>query len=141
MLMRIAISLLAIVTVYPAVPLLAQDYPSKMIRIVVPYPPGGSLDILARALAPKLSTGMGVPVITESRAGASGAIGSEYLARSAPDGYTIGVGNASTHWLPVALGKKLAYDPVKDFTPISALVKNISSLVVNSRIRSIRPSK
>ena len=134
MLLRVAFALLAMVTVDPAAPLLAQNYPNKLIRIVVPYPPGGSLDILARAVAPKLSLGMGVPAITESRAGASGEIGSEYLARSAPDGYTIGLGNASTHWLPVALGKKLPYDPVKDFTPISALVKNISSLVVNSQL-------
>ncbi len=138
--LRIAFALLATMAAYPAAPLLAQDYPSKPIRIVVPYPPGGSLDILARAVSPKLNAGLGVPVIVESRAGASGVIGSEYLARSAPDGYTIGVGNASTHWLPVALGKKLPYDPVKDFTPLSALVKNISSLVVNSQfpVRSVK---
>jgi len=107
---------------------------------VVPYPPGASLDMLSRAVAPKLSASMGVPVISESRAGASGAIGSAYLARAAPDGYTIGLGNASTHWLPVALGKKLPYDPVKDFTPLSALVKNISSIVVNPQlpVRSLK---
>lgn len=140
MLTRLMILLLGMVLACSAAPLAAQQYPTRLIRIVVPYPPGASLDLLARTLAPKLSLALSVPVISESRAGASGAIGSEYLARAAPDGYTIGLGNASTHWLPVALGKKLPYDPVKDFTPLSALVKNISSLVVNPRlpVRSVK---
>ena len=118
----------------------AQSYPAKPVRFLVPYPPGAALDFLARAIAPKLGDSLGVPVVIDNKAGASGAIGSELLARSAPDGYTVGLGNPSTHSLPVALGKKLPYDPVKDFTPISVLVKNILCLVVNAQlpVRSVK---
>lgn len=112
----------------------AQAYPSKPVRVLVPYPPGAALDFLARAIGPKLSEGLGVSLVIDNKAGASGAIGSELLARSAPDGYTIGLGNPSTHSLPIALGKKLGYDPLKDFTPISVLVKNILTLAVNPQL-------
>jgi tripartite-type tricarboxylate transporter receptor subunit TctC len=118
----------------------AQAYPAKPVRLLVPYPPGAALDFLARAIAPKLSENMGVSVVIDNKAGASGAIGSEMLARATPDGYTIGLGNPSTHSLPVALGKKLGYDPLKDFTPISVLVKNILCVVVNPQlpVRSVK---
>lgn len=112
----------------------AQTYPAKPVRLLVPFPPGAALDFLARAIVPKLNDSLGISVVIDNKGGASGAIGTELLARSAPDGYTIGLGNPGTHSLPVALGKKLGYDPLKDFTPISVLVKNILSLVVNPQL-------
>lgn len=110
---------------------LAQDkYPSKPIRIIVPFPPGASTDIIARTVAPRLSASMGVPVIVENRGGASGITGSDALARSVPDGYTIGIAVPATHSLPVALSRKMPYDPIKDFTPLGILVNNPLATVV-----------
>ena len=114
----------------------AQDnYPNRPIKVIVPYPPGASTDILGRAVAQKLSTSMGVPVIVENKPGASGTMGSDFLAKSPPDGYTIGIAVPSTHSLPVALGRKVPYDPIKDFTPLSILANNLpvakGTVVVN----------
>jgi len=114
---------------------LAQDkYPTKPIRLIVPYAAGGSLDVVARAMQPKLSEGLGQPVVIENRGGASGAIGSDLVAKAPPDGYTIGLVSPATHSIPMALGKKLPYDPVKDFTPIALLVKNPLVVVVNASL-------
>ena len=111
----------------------AQDnYPNRPIKVIVPYPPGASTDILGRAVAQKLSTSMGVPVIVENKPGASGTMGSDFLAKSPPDGYTIGIAVPSTHSLPVALGRKVPYDPIKDFTPLSILANNPLAIVVNN---------
>jgi len=112
----------------------AQEFPSRPLRFVVPYPPGGSLDVVARAMAPKLSAALGQPVVIDNRAGASGTIGSEFVARAAPDGYTFGIASPASHSVPVALGKKLPYDPVKDFTPLALLVKNPLVIVVNASL-------
>ncbi len=108
----------------------AQAYPSKPIRMIAPYPPGASMDIVARTLAQKMAESMGQAFVVENKAGASGAIGSDLLARAAPDGYTIGFGNPSTHVLPVALKRKMTYDAVKDFTPVGVIAKNILAIVV-----------
>ncbi|MBS7707554.1 Bug family tripartite tricarboxylate transporter substrate binding protein [Chelatococcus asaccharovorans] len=98
---------------------LAEDnYPSRAIRIIVPYAPGGQGDITARLISDHLASAIGQPVTVENRAGANGVIGIDALAKSAPDGYTIGVVVAS-HALSPALIKPLPYDPVKDFTPIT----------------------
>ena len=113
----------------------AQDtYPSKPIKMIVPYPPGASTDLLARALGQKLSTNMGVPVIVDNKAGASGIIGTAALAKADPDGYTIGVAVPSTHTLPVALNRKVPYDPMKDFTPLSIVANNPLAIVVNPKV-------
>ena len=108
----------------------AQAYPSKPIRMIAPYPPGASMDIVARTLGQKMAESMGQAFVVENKAGASGAIGSDLLARAAPDGYTIGFGNPSTHVLPVALKRKMTYDAVKDFTPLGVIAKNILAIVV-----------
>ncbi|MDB5944852.1 MAG: Tricarboxylate transport protein TctC [Ramlibacter sp.] len=114
-------------------PALAQSkFPGKPLRILVPFPPGGSTDILARALAAQLTASMGVPVVVENKPGASGTMGSEILARAAPDGYTIGIAVPGTHTLPVALGRKVPYDPFKDFTPLSIPVTNPLAIVVSA---------
>jgi tripartite-type tricarboxylate transporter receptor subunit TctC len=113
----------------------AQDvYPNKSIRLIVPYPPGGSTDILARALANKLTQNLGQPVIVENRPGASGIIGMDALVRSTPDGYTIGITVPSTHTIPFAMGRKLPYNPIKDFTPLGTLARNPIAIVVSASL-------
>lgn len=117
------------------IPAFAQDkYPSKPLRIIVPFPPGASTDALARALARKLSTNMGVPVVVENKPGAAGTMGTQLLATAAPDGYTIGIAVPSTHTLPIALSRKVPYDPLKDFTPLSLVANNPLAIVVNPNV-------
>ncbi|CAM9698149.1 unnamed protein product [Phaeothamnion confervicola] len=96
----------------------AQAWPSKPIKLVVPYPPGGSADILARAIGQKLSDGLGQPVVVDNRPGAGTAIGAEATAKAPADGYTIMLGTVSSHAINPAL-TPLKYDPVKDFAPVS----------------------
>jgi tripartite-type tricarboxylate transporter receptor subunit TctC len=116
----------------------AQGYPAKPIRFLIGFPPGGTNDILARALAPKLSEFLGQPVVIENRGGASTAIATELAARSAPDGYTI-VLNAPGHATNPAL-MKLSFDPVRDFAFITLLVESQNLLVVHPSLpaRSVK---
>ena len=107
----------------------AQSFPAKPVRLVAPFSTGGALDLIARAVGQKLSDGLGRPVIVDNKAGASGAIGSEFVARAAPDGYTLLLGATTTHGINPALNPKLPYDPIKDFTPIS-LVATIPHVLV-----------
>jgi tripartite-type tricarboxylate transporter receptor subunit TctC len=97
----------------------AQSWPVKPIRLVVPYPAGGSGDIVARAVAFRMSEGLGQQVVVDNRAGANGDIGTEMVARAAPDGYTVLLATDIQFAISPALGVKLPYDPVKDFEPIS----------------------
>jgi tripartite-type tricarboxylate transporter receptor subunit TctC len=113
---------------------LGQAYPAKPIKIVVPYPPGASTDTVSRAVAQKLSESMGQQVYVENRAGASGNIGSDYVAKSPPDGYTILLGTDATHATNVYFGKNFPYDPVKDFTPITAAAGNVIVLVAHPSV-------
>ena len=99
----------------------AQSYPAKPIKIVVAYPPGGPNDLSARAVGQRLSEALGQPVIVENRAGAAGNIGSQYVATSPPDGYTL-LNGASALTIAPALSKGLQYDVAKDFAPISMTV-------------------
>jgi tripartite-type tricarboxylate transporter receptor subunit TctC len=107
----------------------AQSYPTKPIRLIAPFSPGGALDLIARAIGQKVSDSTGRAVIVDNRAGASGAIGSELVAKAAPDGYTLLLGATTTHGINPALNPKLAYDPIRDFTPIS-LVATIPHVLV-----------
>ena len=100
----------------------AQTYPSKPIRMIVPFPAGGSTDLAARALGQKLSEALGTPVLVDNRPGASGNIGIEAAARATPDGYTLLMG-ISTLAINPAMYKKVTYDAIKDFAPISLVVK------------------
>ncbi len=102
---------------------LAQAWPSKPVRLVVPYPPGGSTDLLARTIGQKVGEALGQQIIVDNRAGAGGMLGSDIVARSAPDGYTLLLGTGATHGLTLLLSKAIPYDPVKDFTPITAAVE------------------
>ena len=114
------------------VPALAQPvYPSHPIKLVVPFPPGGSTDILGRALAQGLAERLGQPIVVENRPGAGGSIGADLVAKAAPDGYTLLMGHIGTLAVNPALYPKLPYDPLTDFAPVSrmAIVPNV--LVVN----------
>ena len=114
---------------------LAQAFPSKPIRLIVPFPAGiGALDLLSREVGRRVSESVGQPVVVENRTGASGAIGAEAVARSAPDGYTILLGTTTTHAINPALNPKLSYNPVTDFTPITMLGTEPLVLVVNSSV-------
>src|SRR5271154_5919616 len=123
---------LAVVVVASPTPLRAQGYPAKPIRLVVPFPPGGSLDVVARAIGQKLSAAWGQPIVIDNRPGAGGNIGADLVAKSAPDGYTILEGALSTHAVNVSLYHKLPYDPIKDFAPITLVAITPNVLVVNA---------
>ena len=97
----------------------AQAYPAKPVRIVVPFPPGGGTDIGTRILAQKLSETWGQTVVVENKGGAAGIVGTEFTAKAAPDGYTLMMGNIGTHAINVSLYRKLPYDPLRDFAPVS----------------------
>ena len=109
----------------------AQAWPSKPIRYIVPFAAGGTTDILGRMVSAKLSEAFGVPVVVENRGGAAGALGAEILAKSPPDGYTVGGGTISSHAINVSLYSKLPYDPIKDFTPITMLATLPNMLIVH----------
>ena len=98
---------------------LADTWPAKPIRLVVPYPAGGSGDIVARAIAQKMSEGLGQQVVVDNRAGANGNIGTELVARAPNDGYTLLLATDIQFAISPALGAKLPYDPLKDFEPVS----------------------
>lgn len=106
-------------------------WPNKPVRIVVPFPPGGTTDILARAVAPELAKAFGQPFVIENRAGAGGNVGTEIVAKSANDGYTLLMGTVGTHGINRALYEKLPYDPIKDFVPIT-LVAAVPNVMVMS---------
>ena len=111
----------------------AQDkWPSKPITYVVPFPAGGTTDILARLISQKLGPALGGTVIVENRAGAGGNIGSDFVSKAAPDGYTILGGTISSHAINVSLYPKLPYDPVKSFAPVALIGTNANVLVVGA---------
>ena len=109
----------------------AQSYPTKPIRMIVAYPPGGGTDIVGRMMAQKLSENLAQTVVIDNRGGAAGSIGSEIVAKSAPDGYTILMGNVAPNAINVSLYAKLGYDPVRDFEPVSLVASTPNILVVH----------
>jgi len=112
----------------------AQAWPSKPIKWVVPFAPGGTTDILARTVGEKLAVALGQPVIIENKPGAGGGVGAEFTAKSAPDGYTIMGGTISTHAINASLYKSLPYDPVKDFVAITLIARVPNMLVINPSV-------
>lgn len=108
----------------------AQGYPGKPIRIVVPFPPGGGTDIVARILTQKLSESFGANFVIDNRAGAGGSIGTEMVAKAPPDGYTLGIVSGS-HAINPSLYSKLPFDAVRDFAPVTMLVSGPGLLVVH----------
>jgi tripartite-type tricarboxylate transporter receptor subunit TctC len=114
-----------------AAPALAQNYPNKPIRILIAQAPGSATDVVARVVGNRLSEGLGQPIVVEARPGAGGVLGTEAAARSAPDGYTLFMGNNSTHGSNPALYAKLPYDAVNDFAPIAFVASVPYVLVVD----------
>lgn len=116
------------------------QYPNKPIKMVVPFPAGGTTDIMARAMAAELQKSFGQAVIVENKAGAGGNIGSDFVAKSAPDGYTLLMGTVGTHAINVSLYPKMPYDAVKDFVPVSlvAAVPNVLTAAPTFPINSVK---
>ena len=107
-----------------------EGWPERPIRLVVPFPAGSSTDMIARIVAQKLSHRLGQQIVIENRAGASGNIGADAVAKAAPDGYTIGIATASTHAVAASLSTNLPYDPIKDFAPVAKVSESFQILVV-----------
>jgi len=112
----------------------AQQWPSKPIKWVVPFAPGGTTDILARTIGEKLSVTLGQPIIVDNKPGAGGGVGADQVAKSPADGYTIMGGTISTHAINASLYSNLPYDPVRDFAPITLIVRVPNMLVVNPEL-------
>jgi tripartite-type tricarboxylate transporter receptor subunit TctC len=123
-----------LVLVTDATAAMAQTYPNRPIKLVIPYPPGGIGDTLARGLAMQMQLRMGQPVLVESKPGASQMIGADYVAKSAPDGYTLFLASLSSLVLNSYAQKTMPYDPVKDFAPVSMFFSTPLYLVVNPQL-------
>jgi tripartite-type tricarboxylate transporter receptor subunit TctC len=137
--MKRSFALAAVLACLSALPALAQEYPAKQIRVVLPFPAGGGSDIIARVVAQKLTVSLGQPVVVDNRAGASGNIAGEIVAKSAADGYTLLFGNSSLSISP-AVFAKLNYDPVRDLMPISMASSYPFTLVIHPSlpVRSVK---
>ncbi len=133
---RLAILLLILC----AAPAFAQNYPTKPIRMVVAFPPGGSTDLAARALGEKLAAALGQPIVVDNKPGASGNIGAEFVARSAPDGYALLMAATSFATSP-AFFPKLGWDPVKDFAPVSLVATVPIIVVVHPGVAATTPAE
>ena len=111
----------------------AQGYPSRPVRLVVPYPPGGATDVIARMLAERLAAKWGQSVVVENRTGAGATVGAEVVARSAPDGYTL-FETTSAHTISASLYRRLPYDPIRDFSAITLTATVPLVLVVSKSV-------
>lgn len=123
--------LLALLALAVASSAMAQDYPTKPIKIIVPFAPGGNVDITARLIAPGLSEVLGQPVVVENKPGAGGTIGADLVAKSPPDGYTLLMGSNSTFSVAPSLYPKNPYNPLRDFAPVIMIASAPFVLVVN----------
>ncbi|MGH8813015.1 MAG: Bug family tripartite tricarboxylate transporter substrate binding protein [Advenella sp.] len=112
----------------------AQTFPNRPVRLIVPFPPGGGTDILARPVAEALSKKWGQPVVVENKGGAGGSIGTDVAAKAAPDGYTLVLGTVGTHAINQSLYRKLPYDGVRDFDTITLMANTPNILVVNPNV-------
>ena len=133
--MALAASTVALACAAALLPTMARAqgaWPTKPVRIVVPFAPGGTTDILARAMAPELSKAFGQQFIVDNRAGAGGNVGAEMVAKSPGDGYTLLMGTVGTHGINRALYAKLPYDPIKDFVPITLVAAVPNVMVMNA---------
>ena len=130
--MRCSISMLVFALVLaPAPAVHAQQYPTKPIRIIVPFPPADSLDIMSRLIGPKITERLGQTIVVDNRAGAAGQLGLDLAAHAVPDGYTLVGGQGGNLVVQPHTYKKLPYDPFKDFAPVALSTTNFLALVVN----------
>jgi tripartite-type tricarboxylate transporter receptor subunit TctC len=111
----------------------AAQYPAKPLHMVIPFPPGGATDIIGRVISQKMGERLGQPVVVDNRPGAGGTIGSDVVAKAAPDGYTLLISTNSTHAIAAVLSKP-PYDPTRDFTPITLLAESANILVVSPKL-------
>jgi len=125
---------LAALAAMPALPLAAQDYPVKVVRMVVPFPAGGSTDVLARMVAPALTETFRQPFVIDNRPGAGGVLAAVMCTRAAPDGYTLGCGQGGNMVIVPLAYKKVAYDSLKDFAPIALMASNFLALAVHPNV-------
>jgi tripartite-type tricarboxylate transporter receptor subunit TctC len=128
---RVVLALASVALLLPAPGHSQATYPNKPIRIVVPFAPGGSTDLLARRVGDKLAAAWGQPVVVDNRPGAGGTIGADFVAKSAPDGYTLLAGVTGSNAIAQALYPKLPYDVLKDFSPVSMIASAPLVLAVN----------
>lgn len=112
----------------------AQTYPTKPVRVIIPYPPGDAPDFLARLIGPKVSERLGQPMVVENRPGASGQIGMALLKEAPADGYTLGVGQGGNMVVAPHTYKKLQYDPLKDFAPVALIATNYLAVIANASV-------
>jgi tripartite-type tricarboxylate transporter receptor subunit TctC len=124
--------LAALLLMLPFTPAMAQNWPAKPIRLIVPFPPSGGTDIVARTVTPHLSALINQQIVIDNKPGAGGTIGTEMASKAAPDGYTLLMATNSTHAVAPNLNPKLAYDPLKDFTPVVNVNIGPNILVVTS---------
>ena len=129
--MRVIALLAALVVAGSMTPAAAQTFPEKAVKLVVPFPPGGPLDIIGREIAKELADAWGQSVIVDNKPGAGGNIGADYVAKSPADGYTVVMGALSTHAVNPSLYPKMPYDARKDFAPITLVAITPNVLVVN----------
>jgi tripartite-type tricarboxylate transporter receptor subunit TctC len=129
-----AACLAAAAAAFPGAASAQADYPNKPLRLIVPFPPGGSTDIIGRIVALRLGEKLGQQIVVDNRGGAGGTIGTEAAAKATPDGYTLAVGTTSTHAVAPAAYSKLGYDPVKNFATVSLVAVTPYLLVVNAQV-------
>ncbi|HZA95183.1 MAG TPA: tripartite tricarboxylate transporter substrate binding protein [Burkholderiaceae bacterium] len=127
---------LAACTLAFPVAVFAQSYPSKPIRLVVPFPPAGATDILSRELARQLSDRLKQQVVVDNRPGAGGTLGSDIVAKSAPDGYTIQMATSSTHSIGPSLNPKIPYNAQSDFTPVAHVANSVNVLLIAPNVKA-----
>ncbi len=135
--MKTLIGMAVIATCFTAPPAAAADapgYPNKTIRIIVPFPPGGISDVMSRVIGQKFTETWNQPAVIENRAGAGGNIGTDLVAKSPADGYTLVMGSIGTHAVNVSLFSKLPYDPVRDFAPVALTVEADGLLVLHPSV-------
>ena len=133
---RTTLMLAGIAVLLPALAHAQATYPNKPIHIVVPFAPGGSTDVLARRVGEKLAAAWGQPVVVDNRPGAGGALGADFVAKSAPDGYTLLAGVTGSNAIAQALYPKLPYNVIKDFAPVSMMVSAPLVLAVNPDVKA-----
>ena len=112
----------------------AAEYPDRPVHLIVPFPPGGGADNLARTIMPRVSQALGQAIVIENKPGAGGNVGAELVARAAPDGYTLLYGTNGTHSINASLYRNLRFDPVKDFVPVSRMTSIAAMLIVNPKL-------